>query len=524
MSAHLLRRLTPFSLVAIVVAAMLSCVGPGIYAQLDVVRADIDKAEQSGAMQCAPKELALAQTHAEFTETELSEGDFRRASEHIDIAVKNVQAAIVNSKDCGSKRVLIKKNRDQDGDGIEDSVDNCPEKPEDFDQFQDEDGCPDPDNDNDNILDPVDLCRDVPEDIDLFEDEDGCPDLDNDGDGIPDAEDNCPNTVGPKENQGCPVNDKDGDGIPDGEDTCPDDPEDFDGDRDEDGCPDVDTDGDGLEDDLDKCPTEAEDKDNFEDEDGCPDNDNDGDGILDEADKCPNEEGPLKASGCPDKDGDTIPDIEDKCPDVPGVDQMDINPEQHGCPRSDKDGDTIFDEDDKCPEEAGIPRPDDMTQHGCPLKDSDGDGIYDKDDKCPDEVGIAQPDDPEKHGCPKKYKLIIIKKDKIEIKQQVLFETNKSTIKRASFQLLAEVADAIRNSSLKTVRIEGHTDNVGADSYNLKLSQARADAVRTHMIDVENLDPDMLVSTGFGETKPIASNRTKAGRAQNRRVEFNVDR
>ncbi len=83
---------------ALFLGATLSCVGPGIYAQLEVVRADIEKAEKSGAMQCAPKELALAKTHAEFTDTELGEGDFRRANEHIDIAVENVQAAIVNSE------------------------------------------------------------------------------------------------------------------------------------------------------------------------------------------------------------------------------------------------------------------------------------------------------------------------------------------------------------------------------------------------------------------------------------------
>jgi outer membrane protein OmpA-like peptidoglycan-associated protein len=469
---------------------VVSCVGPGIQAQLDVVRVDIEKARKSGAYRCAPRELALAESSADFTSNELAQGDFLRAQQHVDVAVENVKLALANSKDCGPKRVLIKKNLDKDGDGILDKVDACPEKPEDFDNFEDEDGCPDPDNDQDQILDPLDKCPLEPEDKDLFEDEDGCPDPDNDKDTVLDVDDKCPNTPGPVDNQGCPLNDRDGDGIPDKLDQCPDNPEDFDGDRDEDGCPDIDTDGDGLEDDVDKCPTEPEDKDGWEDEDGCPDPDNDKDGILDTADECPDVAGPLETRGCPDKDGDKIADKDDKCVDEPGKPSPPNPPERHGCP----------------------------------IADRDGDGIPDHEDKCPDEVGVAQPDNPERHGCPKQYKLIVIKKDKIEIKQQVQFDTGKATIKPASAELLAEVGDAVRNSSISLVRIEGHTDSVGSARYNEKLSDARANSVRDWLIDKEGIDPDILTARGFGEDKPIASNRTKRGRQQNRRVEFNVER
>jgi len=435
--------------------AVLSCVGPGIATKADVVRQDIERAKKSGAYTCAPEELALAETNVDFAENELAQGDFIRAQQHIDIAVTNAQLAIANSADCGPKRVIIKKNLDKDGDGIADKDDLCPDRAEDFDQFEDVDGCPDPDNDNDGVLDPLDKCPNDPEDKDLFEDEDGCPDPDNDQDQLPDAEDRCPNTPGPKENGGCPIDDTDGDGIPDDKDQCPTKPEDFDGDRDEDGCPDVDTDGDGLEDDVDKCPTEPEDFDQFEDEDGCPETDNDKDGLLDTVDECPNDAGPPETRGCPDTDGDLIPD---------------------------------------------------------------------KDDKCPKEVGIPQPDNPEKHGCPKKYKLIVITRDTIEIKQQVLFETGKATIKRQSFGLLAEVADAIISSNLAHVRVEGHTDDVGKDAYNLKLSQDRADSVMRHLIDVNGVDGGILEAVGYGEEKPIASNRTNKGRQANRRVEFHVTR
>lgn len=131
---------------------------------------------------------------------------------------------------------------DSDGDGIKDNVDVCPDEPEDFDGFQDEDGCPDLDNDGDKIPDNIDKCPDAAEDFDGFEDWDGCPDLDNDKDGIPDVNDKCPNE-----------------------------PEDVDGFQDEDGCPDPDNDKDGILDVNDKCPDEPETKNNFEDEDGCPD-------------------------------------------------------------------------------------------------------------------------------------------------------------------------------------------------------------------------------------------------------------
>jgi len=168
---------------------------------------------------------------------------------------------------------------DRDGDGLKDDVDKCPDDPEDFDAFEDEDGCPEPDNDRDGILDEDDKCPLIPEDKDGFQDEDGCPEGDK--------------------------NDRDGDGILDNVDKCPDDPEDFDQFQDEDGCPDPDNDQDGILDVDDLCPNDPEDKDGFEDEDGCPDLDNDKDRILDKDDKCPNEpetyNGQDDEDGCPDR-------------------------------------------------------------------------------------------------------------------------------------------------------------------------------------------------------------------------------
>ncbi len=134
------------------------------------------------------------------------------------------------------------KDLDRDKDGILDSVDQCPDQPEDKDGYRDEDGCPDPDNDGDGILDVNDKCPNDPEDKDGYQDEDGCPDPDNDGDGILDVNDKCPNA-----------------------------PEDKDGTQDEDGCPDPDNDGDGIPDANDKCPMQPETRNGYQDEDGCPD-------------------------------------------------------------------------------------------------------------------------------------------------------------------------------------------------------------------------------------------------------------
>ncbi len=182
---------------------------------------------------------------------------------------------------------------DSDDDGIPNKYDLCKKEPEDKDNFEDTDGCPDVDNDKDGVCDPwvatqgksskyaatckgSDKCENIPEDKDGFEDEDGCPDLDNDKDGIPDLKDK-----------------------------CPDQPEDFDGFEDSDGCPDLDNDKDGIPDSQDKCPMAAEDKDGIQDDDGCPELDGDGDGIKDEVDKCPME--PETINGRDDDDG---------CPDV----------------------------------------------------------------------------------------------------------------------------------------------------------------------------------------------------------------
>jgi OmpA-OmpF porin, OOP family len=247
-----------------------------------------------------------------------------------------------------------------------------------------------------------------------------------------------------------------------------------------------DFDGDGILDTADDCPRVAEDKDGFEDQDGCPEDDNDSDGINDKIDDCPNDpedrDGTDDTDGCPDLDNDAdgIADRIDQCPDDP----------------EDKDG---FQDDD-----------------GCPDCDNDGDGVPECPqpiDKCPTEP--AQTPD----GCPQKYTLIVVTDTKIELKQTVYFDTRKATIKRVSFALLDEVAQALTDHPAIKVRIEGHTDSQGKDKFNLKLSQKRAESVRKYLSD-RGIDVFRMEAQGFGESVPISDNRTSDGRAQNRRVEF----
>lgn len=330
--------------------------------------------------------------------------------------------------------------------------------------------------------------------------------------------------------------DKDDDGIDDGEDTCPDDPEDSDQWQDADGCPDPDNDGDGLPDVADKCRNEAEDVDGYADTDGCPEADNDEDGVLDGEDKCPVEPGEKAYAGCPPPDGDKdgVPDAKDLCPEVPGKVEL------AGCP--DRDNDGIEDEKDACPDQTGP-----AATGGCP--DQDGDLIADKDDRCPDKAGtadlkgcadtdkdgIADPDDkcieePEiingvddADGCPDKGKVLVeVTKEKITLAETVYFDSGKATIQKRSFSLLDQVVLVMKaHPEVKKVLVEGHTDSQGNDAFNLDLSKARAASVMRYLVD-HGVAVERLTSEGYGELKPIADNKTKKGREQNRRVELRI--
>lgn len=259
----------------------------------------------------------------------------------------------------------------------------------------------------------------------------------------------------------------------------------------------TDTDGDGIYDKDDECPETP----GLPEFNGCPDSD--GDGIPDHLDACPDTPGLAEFDGCPDTDGDGIPDPDDECPEVAGL------PEFNGCP--DTDGDGVPDPEDECPEEAGP-----VENNGCPYEDRDGDGVLDKDDECPDTPGTV-----ENNGCPEPDVEVISELN--EYSKTVLFDLNKATIRQESEEALQSIADIMEEYPNTIFHIEGHTDSTGSDQYNLQLSKERAASVKEWLQNA-GIPANRLTSEGYGESRPIATNNTAAGRQDNRRVEISLDK
>ncbi|MBS7232805.1 OmpA family protein [Flavobacterium psychroterrae] len=257
-----------------------------------------------------------------------------------------------------------------------------------------------------------------------------------------------------------------------------------------------DTDGDGIYDKDDACPDVA----GLKQFNGCPDTD--GDGIVDASDACPDVFGLAALNGCPDTDGDGIADKDDACPDVAGLAAL------KGCP--DTDGDGVADKDDKCPTVAGP-----KENGGCPFLDADKDGVLDKDDDCPTVAGPAS-----NRGCPE-VTAEALEDLKVQARA-VYFNSGKATFKTGDKETLARL-DAIKqiliNYPNAKFSVEGHTDSDGSDKLNQKLSEDRAAAVMNALIE-RGVNVDNLQSKGFGESQPVASNKTAAGKAQNRRTEI----
>lgn len=256
-----------------------------------------------------------------------------------------------------------------------------------------------------------------------------------------------------------------------------------------------DTDGDGIYDRDDACPDVA----GLPQFNGCPDTDLDG--IQDSADACPTEAGSVELNGCPDRDGDGVADKDDACPDTVGLKAL------NGCP--DADGDGIADKTDKCPTVAG-PR----ENGGCPWPDTDGDGVLDKDDQCPSVKGTSA-----NKGCPEITEEQIKKLN--EYAKTILFNSGKSTFKEQTYPVLQNIASILKEYPTARFMVEGHTDSDGSNALNQTLSENRAAAVVNYLVE-NGIDRSRLNSSGFGETKPIASNKTAKGKAQNRRVEVKL--
>jgi outer membrane protein OmpA-like peptidoglycan-associated protein len=257
----------------------------------------------------------------------------------------------------------------------------------------------------------------------------------------------------------------------------------------------MDSDGDGIYDKDDACPQEAGTKELN----GCPDRDTDG--IADAQDACPDEAGSKEMNGCPDRDGDGIVDNQDACPDVKGSKLM------KGCP--DTDGDGIADNDDKCPTVKG---PKDNA--GCPWPDTDGDGVADKDDKCPTVKGTVA-----NNGCPEVTEVIM--KSLNDYAKTILFDSAKSSFQKQTYPVLVAITAILKEYPNSNFSLEGHTDSDGKDASNQTLSEERASAVKSYLVE-NGISAARLTSKGFGESAPVDSNKTAAGKANNRRVEVKL--
>lgn len=201
-----------------------------------------------------------------------------------------------------------------------------------------------------------------------------------------------------------------------------------------------------------------------------------------------------------DSDGDGVIDDKDQCPDTPhGVAVNEV-----GCPL-DSDGDGVTDDKDRCPD---TPRGVRVNAVGCPL-DSDGDGVTDDKDKCPNTPEGAKVDS---DGCMLELTL-----------RNVEFVSGLSQLTVSAKWYLETVADVLKGRpDIEKVILVGHTDSVGSEADNQKLSEDRAASVAGYLQKAGVMTP--IETSGKGESQPIADNDSEEGRARNRRVELSVEK
>jgi outer membrane protein OmpA-like peptidoglycan-associated protein len=248
-----------------------------------------------------------------------------------------------------------------------------------------------------------------------------------------------------------------------------------------------DADGDGVSDKKDICP----DVPGLKEFNGCPDTD--GDGIPDNEDACPEEAGTAEMNGCPDTDGDGIADGDDACPEAAGSAEM------GGCP--DSDGDTVADKDDKCPNVAG-----EAGNNGCPWPDTDGDGVLDKDDLCPNVAGVAA-----NGGCEAEPTKLIEFISSSESK--IYFGSSSVDVGKSGEELVNNLKSLLDEYPDVNIIIQGHASDDGSESYNMKISQKRADTVAAALV-AAGIDASRMTTEAYGESKPLSD------RKSSRRVEF----
>ena len=276
-----------------------------------------------------------------------------------------------------------------------------------------------------------------------------------------------------------------------------------------------DTDKDGVKDKQDNCPDTPAGA--LVDANGCP-LDSDGDHVPDGIDQCPNTPSgaTVDVRGCPsDSDNDGVPDGIDACPDTPAGTKVD----SRGC-TLDSDGDGVPDGVDQC---ASTPAGVRVDATGCPIPvDSDGDGVTDDKDQCPNTQANVKVDS---DGCP----IELTERDR-ELLDKGVITTREIHFETAKWDILPEsqpVLDAIGTTLIQwpKLRIEvgGHCDARGSDAYNQDLSEKRAQSVLDYLLSkFPQIPREQYAAKGYGESVPVASNKTVEGMAKNRRVEFKV--
>jgi outer membrane protein OmpA-like peptidoglycan-associated protein len=348
---------------------------------------------------------------------------------------------------------------------------------------------------------------------------------DADKDGIANGMDRCPATPAGKtvDANGCTASERDADhdGVSDQADRC--DGTGLGENVDTEGCAasQKDDDHDGVMNPVDQCPnTEQGQSVNGS---GCAadQRDEDGDGVSDAIDQCPNTPAgdAVNARGCfleRDSDGDNVPDKRDRCPNTPAGVAADAN----GCPITavsdiDSDGDHVPDARDRCP---NTPKGEVADANGCSIaavdeRDSDGDGVPNRRDHCPD---TPKGEAADANGCT----ILFNKGKRTVILRGVTFLPSRATLTPEARVILRDVASQLVENPQYKVQVSGHTDIRGTRAKNLRLSLARARTVET-FLEANGVPPTQVTAKGFGPDVPIASNKTAAGRAKNRRVELN---
>lgn len=216
----------------------------------------------------------------------------------------------------------------------------------------------------------------------------------------------------------------------------------------------------------------------------------------------------------PDSDHDGVSDALDTCPHE--SEDRDSHLDSDGCPDLDNDSDGVLDAADRCRDQ-----PEDLDGDsdldGCPdlAADRDGDGVQDSVDACPDLAGSLA-----SKGCLRgKYRGVDITPEALRLTDAIVFDGDTATLSADAHAILDTVGQALRDYPNIKLEVQGHTDSRGDTGPNRKLSQAQADAVVEYLLG-RGITSGRLTSIGYGETRPIESNRTSQGRAINRRIEL----